>query len=195
MSQTSEQDRILDHRYDDDIQEYDNPLPRWWLWIFYATIAFSALYLFNVIPGVGVGKGRIARYTGEVEAARARLAAATPPPVAITAESLVAADPARLALGKTTFTTNCTPCHREDGGGNIGPNLTDAYWIHGGKPLEILNTVSTGVPAKGMPAWSTLLKPDQLPAVAAYVLSLRATHPTNPKPPQGVEEEEPEASH
>ena len=86
------------------------------------------------------------------------------------------------------FTANCVPCHRADAGGVIGPNLTDDFWIHGGKPTQILHTISTGVLDKGMPAWAATLKPEDLPAVAAYVMSLHGTHPAAPKEPQGVEE-------
>jgi cytochrome c oxidase cbb3-type subunit 3 len=86
--------------------------------------------------------------------------------------------------------TQCMPCHRDDGGGSIGPNLTDDYWIHGAKPLEIWRTVHDGVLDKGMPAWGQMLKPEQVAAVTAYVITLHDTHPPNPKEPQGVKAEE-----
>jgi len=179
-------DRLLEHDYD-GIQEYDNPLPRWWLYLFYATIVFSVLYLIN-LPGIGTGKGRIANYEREMAAARARFRTAAAAAPTVTEAELVALshDPSRLAAGKTEFTTVCAACHRPDGGGNIGPNLTDDFWIHGGKPLEILHTVTVGVPDKGMPAWGQVLKPELVASVAAYVLTLHDTHPQNPKPPQGV---------
>ncbi len=191
MSPDRDDDRLMDHQYD-GIQEYDNPMPRWWLYIFYATIAFSVLYALN-LPGIGNGKGRIANYERDVAEAQARRAAeaAKTPQIVVTDAALLAAahDPATLALGKTTF-TNCMPCHRADGGGNIGPNLTDHYWLHGGKPSEIFHTVSTGVLDKGMPAWGTMLKPDQVRSVVAYVLTLQDSHPANPKPPQGAKVED-----
>ena len=183
---------LLDHRYD-EIQEYDNPLPRWWLLIFYGTILYSLVYLLNIVPGVGTGKGRLASYEAEMAAARTRAAAQAPRgPVTEPALLAMAADPKRLAAGKQTFVSKCSPCHREDGGGLIGPNLTDDYWIHGGRPLELLKTVNEGVPAKGMPTWSQILKPDDVSAVVAYVMTLHGTHPTNPKEPQGTKlEDEP----
>lgn len=186
-AQGPDQDRILEHNYD-GIQEYDNPLPRWWVYLFWVTIAFSAIYALNV-PGVGVGKGRIANYEKEMADAHAKYGA----PGAgqqLTDEAVlaVAANPARLASGKQTFVTTCSACHLPDGGGNIGPNLTDEYWLHGGKPSQIWKTVNGGVPEKGMPAWGLTLKPEQVLDVAAYVTTLRGTHPATPKAPQGVRE-------
>ena len=182
----SGEDRLLDHEVD-GIREYDNPMPRWWLWIFYATIAFSVVYALN-LPGLGPGKGRLADYEKEMAAARelenARKAAE---PVLDDGGVLaLAADPARCASGKVTFETTCSPCHRMDGGGSIGPNLTDGYWIHGGRPSEILKTVSDGVPDKGMPAWNAMLDPGQIATVVAYVTTLRGSNPPEPKAPQGV---------
>jgi cytochrome c oxidase cbb3-type subunit 3 len=184
------QDQLLDHDYD-GIHEYDNPMPRWWLLIFYATILYAVLYFLNVVPGLGSGKGRIADYEKAVAEADARRAATAPPAVTVTDSMLVAAthDPAQLAKGKEVFGTTCAPCHVADGGGLVGPNLTDRYWIHGGKPLQIYHTISTGVPDKGMPAWGLTLPQDQVVALAAYVITLRGTHPANPKEPQGVPED------
>jgi cytochrome c oxidase cbb3-type subunit 3 len=185
QNQPSDQDRLLDHEYD-GIKEYDNPMPRWWLATFWVTILFSVIYLLNV-PGIGVGKGRIAEYEATMAAAAAE-AAKHDPLAGLTAEKLVAIaqDPAKQALGKATFATMCSSCHAADGGGLIGPNLTDAYWIHGGQPMDILKTVNAGVLDKGMPAWGKVLKPDQLLAVASYVTTLLGSTPKAPKPPQGV---------
>lgn len=186
MSDPKEQDRLLEHEYD-GIREYDNPLPRWWLGTLWATIVFSILYILNV-PVVGKGEGRIAEYQAEMAEA-ARLAAANDPFAGITDETLVAitTDPARLDVGAKTFTTMCASCHQPDGSGLIGPNLTDRHWLHGNKPLEIMKVVNEGVPSKGMPAWGKILKPDQLTAVAAYVVSFRNQPPKNGKAPEGIE--------
>ena len=180
-----DKDRLLDHEYD-GIKEYDNPMPRWWLATFWVTIVFSVVYLLNV-PGIGIGKGRIATYDAEVAAAES-LRARNDPLAGLTAESLVAfsRQPATVALGKATFAAMCSSCHAADGGGGIGPNLTDAYWLHGGAPLEVLRTINTGVLEKGMPPWGKTLKPDQLTSVSAYVLTLRGTTPAAPKAPQGT---------
>jgi cytochrome c oxidase cbb3-type subunit 3 len=184
MSADPNDDRLLDHEYD-GIKEYDNPMPRWWLGTFWVTIVFSIIYL--VIPGVGVGKGRIADYEADMAKAAA-LAARNDPLSGLTNEKLVAMskDPAARALGAATFATTCSSCHLADGGGLIGPNLTDAYWLHGGQPMEIIRTINGGVAAKGMPAWGRILKPEQLRSVAAYVLTLRGTTPKTPKAPQGI---------
>ena len=182
------EDRLLDHNYD-GIQEYDNPMPRWWVGLFWATIVFAVLYFLNVIPGIGTGPGRIANYEKEMKTANARVAAvaAATPRVELSEDAIwgFTKDPAALAAGKQTFTTTCAPCHRPDAGGNIGPNLTDDHWIHGNKPMEIANIITVGVPEKGMPTWGQTLKPEQVGHVAAYVLTLHGTNPKDPKAPQG----------
>ena len=178
----SPEDRLMGHSHD-GIQEYDNPMPRWWLATFAGTVIFSIIYLFNVGP-VGNGQGRIADY----EASMAAAAAAHPP---MSAEApnerllAMAKDRKALADGKAVFATSCAPCHRPDAGGLIGPNLTDDYWIHGGMPAAIYKTVVDGVLEKGMPPWGKTLKPEQIETVTAYVASIRGTNPPNPKAPQG----------
>jgi cytochrome c oxidase cbb3-type subunit 3 len=175
-------DRVLEHSYD-GIQEYDNPMPRWWLATFAGTIIFSALYLLNIGP-VGNGKGRIADYDADMKA----FAAAHPAPtgdVSVGALLALAKDHGALEKGKETFAKNCAACHRPDAGGLIGPNLTDRYWLHGGTLTEIYRTVTNGVLAKGMPPWGKMLKPEEVRAVVVYVASLQGTNPPNPKAPQG----------
>src|SRR6478735_10478324 len=186
MPNESKQDHLLEHSYD-GIQEFDNPMPRWWVYLFWATIIFSILYILNV-PGFGIGKGRIADYDKAMAAAAAadakRKAAQ---PAGASAEQLAAMtkDASVLALGKQVFGQNCAACHRADAGGQIGPNLTDDYWLHGGALEQIHKTVVDGVLEKGMPPWGKVLKPAQLDAVVAYVYTLRGTNPPNPKAPQG----------
>jgi len=177
-------DRLIDHQYD-GIQEYDNPMPRWWLLTFAGTIVFSVIYLFNVGP-VGSGAGRIAEY----EAAMAKAAAEHPAPTGgdVSAERLLAVrnDPHEVAEGQTVYAAYCAACHAPDGGGLIGPNLADAYWLHGGAITDIYKTIVNGVLEKGMPPWGKSLKPEQLEEVTAYVASLQGTTPASPKAPQGV---------
>lgn len=177
------EDKLLDHTYD-GIQEYDNPMPRWWLMTFAGTIIYSVLYMFNIGP-VGNGKGRIADY----EADMAAYAAAHPAPTGgdMSADQLlaIAKDKEQLEEGKETYTAYCASCHAPDGGGLIGPNLADAYWIHGGTITDIYKTVTNGVLEKGMPPWGKTLKPEQLSAVVAYVSTLQGTTPASPKAPQG----------
>lgn len=182
-SRYDHEEKLLDHEYD-GIQEYDNPMPRWWKNLFWATIVFSVLYVVNVGP-IGSGAGRIANYERDMAAARAKYPAAAQ---ALGDAQLAALekDPKVLALGKETFEKNCAACHRADGGGNIGPNLTDEYWLHGGRLSEVMHTVKAGVLAKGMPSWDKLLKPDQVTAVVAYIGTLRGTNPPNPKKAEGT---------
>ena len=186
MPNKNEQDHLLEHNYD-GIQEYDNPMPRWWVYIFWATIVFSVLYWLNV-PGIGIGKGRIANYNREIAAAAAAAAqydAAQPKAASPEQLTAMTKDGSVLASGKQTFTQNCAACHRADAGGQIGPNLTDDYWLHGAAIEQIHKTVTDGVLEKGMPPWGKVLKPAQLDAVVAYVFTLRGTNPPNPKAPQG----------
>jgi cytochrome c oxidase cbb3-type subunit 3 len=181
-------DPRFEHSYD-GIEEYDNPMPRWWVLIFWATIAYSVLYLVNVVPRIGEGKGRIAQYEADVAKAEklyAPLRAQAGPPTEAALVAL-ARDGSKKAAAQKAFTMNCAACHGEDGGGVIGPNLTDAYWIHGGRPQDVWKTVNGGVLDKGMPAWGKVLPPDQVALLAAHVLDLRGTHPKNPKAPQGEE--------
>ena len=186
MPNKQDQDHLLEHNYD-GIQEYDNPMPRWWVYIFWITIVFSVLYWLNV-PGFGIGKGRIANYNRDMAvaaAAAARREAAQPASASPEQLSALTKDASALALGKQAFGQNCAACHRLDAGGQIGPNLTDDYWLHGAAIEQIRKTVSDGVLEKGMPPWGKVLKPAQLDAVVAYVFTLRGTNPPNPKEPQG----------
>jgi cytochrome c oxidase cbb3-type subunit 3 len=181
-SAPSDHQRLIDHNYD-GIQEYDNPLPRWWVLGFWLTIIFSALYVLNI--GVGVGEGRMADYEKDVAAWKA----AHPDAEASSPEELAAlvANPDAISQGKQLFTTQCASCHRADGGGLIGPNLTDHFWIHGATLPEIHKTINEGVLAKGMPPWGRVLKPDQINVLAAYVASIVGSNPQNPKAPEGTE--------
>lgn len=181
---TPDEDRLLDHQYD-GIQEYDNPMPRWWINIFWATILYSVLYVLNV-PGIGIGKGRMANYEKDVAEAEARRPRTPAPDVTDAMLLGISASPSEVGEGKAKFTTLCAPCHQPDGGGLIGPNLTDAYWIHGARPIDIHRTVHDGVQAKGMPAWSLVLPPGELSEVVAYVMTLRGTAPKQPKGPEGI---------
>jgi cytochrome c oxidase cbb3-type subunit 3 len=95
-------------------------------------------------------------------------------------------DAVSLENGKTTFMNNCIPCHGTNGGGTVGPNLTDAYWIHGGGIKNLFNTIKYGVPAKGMISWQTQLNPKKMQEVASYVISLSGTNPPGGKPPEGT---------
>jgi cytochrome c oxidase cbb3-type subunit 3 len=181
-------DELLDHDAD-GIQEFDNALPRWWLYGFYFTIAFAAVYLVNyhVLPVPMFGKpGMIAEYEAEVHAAEA--AAKARGPVATAAVATVAlADPSSLEKGKAIFEgpdNVCSSCHRPDLGGLVGPNLTDDYWLHGCSLQEIVTSIKIGYPLKGMLPYGTAkpLTDEQLLQVASYVIAKRGAQAPNPKP-------------
>lgn len=182
MTNPTERDRLIEHSYD-GIQEYDNPMPAWWVTVFWATIIFSIAYY--LVPGLGLGKGRMAEYDADMAAFRAAHPLNTGAADAPTLLA-VANRPDAVAAGKVVFTGKCAACHAADGGGNIGPNLTDDAWLHGGTIDSIYATVNNGVLAKGMPNWGKLLKPDEMSNVVAYVWSLHGTTPAKPKEPQGV---------
>ena len=180
----SHRDRLLAHEYD-GIEEYDNPLPGWWVWIFWATIVFSLGYW--LYYQTGPGPSVIAEYDADVRVAKERQA--TPAPTAGLTDEVILVltkNPTAMASAKEMFATRCMPCHGPQGQGLIGPNLTDDYWIHGARPTEILRTITEGVPEKGMVPWKDQLKPEELSAMAAYVVSLAGSNPPNPKPAQGV---------
>ena len=182
MADDKPKDQLLEHSYD-GIQEYDNPMPRWWVITFWATIIFAVAYALN-IGGIGAGPGRIAAYEQEMsEFKAAHPDTRAPDPAALLA---AVADDDEVKEGKEIFTKNCIACHGPDGGGVIGPNLTDDYWIHGGRIEEIGATVSAGVLAKGMPGWGKILKPDEVLEVVAYVWTLRGTTPAKPKAAEGL---------
>ena len=180
-----DRDRLLAHEYD-GIEEYDNPLPGWWVWIFWATIIFSVGYW--LYYQIGPGPSIIAQYDADVRAATERQAKLAPTAGAVTDEVIMVLtkNPTAMASAKEMFASRCLACHGPQGQGLIGPNLTDDYWLHGGRPTEILHTITEGVPDKGMVPWKTQLKPEELTMMTAYVLTLAGTNPPNPKPPQGV---------
>jgi cytochrome c oxidase cbb3-type subunit 3 len=95
------------------------------------------------------------------------------------------AKPDMMASARGLFALRCAVCHGQQGQGNIGPNLTDDYWLYGGKPTEVYHTITEGVPAKGMISWKAQLPAGQILALAAYVGTLHGSNPPNPKAPQG----------
>lgn len=169
----------------DGIREYDNPMPRWWLYIFYVTILFAVGYWIYYHMGAG-GKSVAQEYVAEMEAAGA--SAVAKPKFEADEATLMKAfqDPAQIAAGAKIFAGRCVACHLDKGQGSVGPNLTDDHWINGGGTLVgVFKTIRDGVPAKGMIAWGPQLKNDEMLQIVAFVASLHGTNPPNPKPPQG----------
>ncbi len=182
----NDQEKILDHDYD-GIQEFDNPLPRWWLATFYGAILFSVLYIAHY--HFGPGNSPEAELQQELEQIKSQELAAKvsdPPPTEALLLSVLQ-DQKRVESGKKIFVEKCAVCHGPEAGGQIGPNLTDSYWVQGNGTLtDIFQIVSEGVPEKGMPPWKAMLKPDELQFVTAYAHSLKGSQPANAKAPQGV---------
>lgn len=187
-------DELLSHEAD-GIREFDNALPRWWLYGFYFTIAFAVVYLLNyhvlATPLIG-HKGQAARYEAEMAAARAHDArrghGAATALVALT-------DAGSLAKGEAIFNgmrNLCHTCHRKDLGGVIGPNLTDSQWLHGCTAGEMVRNVTSGFPAKGMLPFGSgqALTEEEVLQIVSYIISKRGSSPANPKAPDPERDKE-----
>jgi len=179
-----EADVLLDHDYD-GIRELDNSLPPWWKYGFYITIGVAFIYLLN-FHVFGIGLNPTQEYNAEVE--RARIAkeiydANNKDRIDENNVPMAAAD--GISAGKDLFEANCIACHLKDGGGNVGPNLTDDYWLHKGSLNDIYNTIKTGYPDKGMQSWSSQFTPKEISYLASYIKTLRGTKPAVPKAQQG----------
>jgi cytochrome c oxidase cbb3-type subunit 3 len=179
----NQEDRLLDHNYD-GIQEYDNPMPFWWKALFWVTVVFSVVYIAFYHGGPGLS---VEEEYGQAMIAHLDLQAAQMGEVTEEALAELAADSAKMTGAAQVFVSKCSQCHGQLGEGNIGPNLTDEYWLHGqGALVDIYDVVYNGVPAKGMLAWKNQLRAAELLVVSAYVGTLQGTDPPNAKAPQGV---------
>jgi cytochrome c oxidase cbb3-type subunit 3 len=182
---------IQGHSYD-GIKEYDNPMPGWWVWIFWICVAFSAVYYAGItwFDFVDTYEDDLAQSQQELQAVRTAYAEANPtfePTPSALAEYV--GNDAKINAGAEIYAANCASCHGQQGGGLIGPNLTDKYWIHGGDSVDIFNILTEGVAAKGMPAWDGSLSPEERAELVAFIQSLEGTDPPNAKDPQGELEE------
>jgi cytochrome c oxidase cbb3-type subunit 3 len=181
-----EEEIILDHDYD-GIKELDNHLPPWWTYLFYLTIAFGIFYViaYHFTESLPLQEEEYEIEMAEA-AAMAQLRLANAPEDAFNeADLALTDDPAILASGGKIFNQQCAVCHKTDGGGNIGPNLTDNYWLHGGDIQSVYTVIKEGVVEKGMISWKSMLSPTQMRDVANYVMSLGGTNPPDAKAPQG----------
>jgi len=182
---SSEKEIELDHDYD-GIKELDNDLPPWWVYLFYATIIFGVIYL---------GKYHLFGGDNQIQELEKEMAIAqkeieeykkTAPDLLTADQVVLLTDPADIAAGKAIYDANCVACHRADGGGGIGPNLTDEFWILGGDVKEVFNTIMEGGrDGKGMVAWKQQIKPSDIQKVSSYILTLQGTNPADAKAPEG----------
>jgi cytochrome c oxidase cbb3-type subunit 3 len=179
-----EADIMLDHDYD-GIKELDNALPPWWKYGFYITI-FVAIFYILKFEVWHTGMNPTEEYNTEM--AQAKLE--TDQYLASMKEnvdenSVVMLDAAGIQTGKTLFTKTCVACHTQNGGGGVGPNLTDNYTIHGAKIQDIFKTIKYGYPDKGMQSWQSNFSPVEMQQLSSYIKSLSNTNVPNGKAPQG----------
>lgn len=185
VAQEHERDILLDHDYD-GIQELDNSLPPWWVVMFYGCIAISTVY-FGYYHVFNIGLSSAQEYELEIQAAEELKSLNKESGPSLNADNVVMLDDAaKIEQGKTLYEGNCAACHLKDGGGGIGPNLTDKYWVHGnGNINTVFHTISEGVPGKSMIAWKTALSPKDIQKVASFVITLQGTTPETSKEAEG----------
>ena len=181
-----ESDILLDHDYD-GIRELDNVLPPWWVNLFYATIIFGLVYIvrFHVVNDYTQAE----EFNQEVALANIEIEknkAANPVEEVTVDKVTLLTDSESLAKGKEIFTNACAACHKADGGGVVGPNLTDQFWINGGGIKNVFKLIAEG--SKNNPTmvgWAKTLGTKEVQKVASYVLSLQGTKPAGAKPAEG----------
>ena len=169
-------DNTTGHIWDGDLREMNNPLPRWWVWLFVITIVFSLAYL-AMYPGLGSYAGKLGwtstgQHSAEMDKGEREVAPLYAKFTAMKAQD-VARDPQAMAIGERLFMNNCAQCHGSDARGSKGfPNLTDGDWLHGGTPEKILETLTKGRIGNMPPMAAAVGTPDDVKNVAHYELSL-----------------------
>ncbi|MHB1121797.1 MAG: cytochrome-c oxidase, cbb3-type subunit III [Ramlibacter sp.] len=169
-------DNTTGHVWDEDLREMNNPMPRWWMWLFVITIVFSLLYLV-AYPGLGSYQGELrwttrGEYDAEVQRANQELGPLYAQFAAKKTEEL-AGDANAMAIGERLFMNNCAQCHGSDARGSKSfPNLADADWLYGGSPDKIRETITQGRKGQMPPMAAAVGTPDDVRNVAHYVLSL-----------------------
>jgi cytochrome c oxidase cbb3-type subunit 3 len=181
-------DRVIEGHTYDGIREYDNPMPGWWVALFWAGIVFAPIYMLGVhtFDWIDDYEDDFAEAGDRLEAVR--LAYASTGPSFKTDPGALreyASDAEMAQAGEASFAAICAACHGEAGQGVIGPNLTDEYWIHGADPEQLWVSIAEGFPTKGMPPMSAQLGEQERAEVLAYVVSLQGTDPPNAKGPEG----------
>lgn len=184
-SEKTDEELRLDEDFD-GIHELDNPTPPWFNFIFYTTIIAGVLYLLNYHV-FKIGQLQDAEYYTEVNKAKAEVDTYLKYSGSLIDENNVQYIKEKKVLdeGKQLYSEKCAVCHLADGGGVVGPNLTDEYWLHGGDIQSIFKTIKYGIPAKGMIAWQNTFNGKQMEALASYIKSLQGTKPAVAKEAQG----------
>lgn len=176
---------MADHSYD-GITELDNFMPPWLQYVFIGSVVIAAAYFVNYSV-LGTGPTQIEEYEEELKIEAIAAAERSANAKAGIDETTVVFDESAgaLAAGKTIFEGNCAACHAQDGGGGVGPNFTDEYWIHGGSISDVFKIVKYGVVEKGMVPWEEQLTPEEIQQVSSYILTFKGKTAANPKEPQG----------
>lgn len=177
-------DRLIkDHDYD-GIRELDNDLPGWWKWMFYLGIIFAVVYSIRLFIFKAPDLIQADEYQKEMADFTKNNTVASKNAAPFQVKLLT--DATSLAKGQETWTKICAACHMPDGGGLVGPNMTDNYWIHGNTVQDLFKVVTDGVVSKGMLSYKDQLSDERRLEVVSYVLvKLHGTKPAHPKAPQG----------
>jgi cytochrome c oxidase cbb3-type subunit III len=185
MSQSGEQQTI--HSYD-GIQEYDNPLPGWWKWLFVGTFVFSIFYWMYFHTGAETQRSVYTAYDEAVAANLKQQFSELGELKPDNATLMKYVDDKRwLKVGESVYKQHCVSCHGPDAGGLVGPNLCDVYWKNVKVIDDIAKILENGAGNGAMPAWKTRLHPNELVLVACYIASLRGSTPAKARAPEGNE--------
>lgn len=177
-------DPLTGHSYD-GIQEFDNPLPGWWKWLFIGSILFAFPYLgyyHNGSGGRSLADGYESALSANMELQFAELGEVTADGDGVLR---FLNEPSWLAFGKSVYKTNCVSCHGNDGGGLVGPNLCDDNYKNIRKLGDFITVLQKGAAGGAMPAWNNRLNTNEIVLVSAYVASLRGSEPAKPMAPAG----------
>ncbi len=177
---------LIGHIYD-GIREYDNPMPGWWVALFWATILFAPVYIlgvhvFDFIDSYGDDFAERGEQLVAMREAYAASGAFSSEPAALVEYMN---DASRVATGAASYAAVCAACHGAEGEGLIGPNLTDDFWIHGATAEAVWTGINEGYPQAGMPPWKDALSDEERAGLLAFIKSIQDSAPANPKAPQG----------
>jgi len=185
---SAEAEEDMGHDFD-GIHELNNPTPPWWKWGFVFTVCFGIVYFWRTEISHSAPSQLEELADAEQKAAVAKQEYLKKAANNIDENNVtLLTDPNDIAAGQKMFISNCAPCHGPQGQGVVGPNLTDDYWLHGGKVNEVFKTIKYGVADKGMKSWQEDFSPKQLAQLASFIKSIHGSNPPNPKEAQGQKE-------